>query len=198
MLAEYNRNPYELESAKITFAEIYTRWSEEKYPTISDSNIKGYKAAYNCFAPIHNRIFKNLKLNDLQMIVDNCGKNYPMLRKLKVLLNQLYEYGMKFEICTKDFSEHVDIAKFKDKNPNKIDRMPFTNEEIEKLWGMANNPYVQIVLMLIYSGVRISELLELDLSFHLDGNLMVRVGDYFNVPFLKRAINLSSSWHEFL
>lgn len=83
------------------------------------------------------------------------------MRKLKVLLNQMYEYAMKYEICNKDYSEYIDILKFKDKNPNKTDCSPFSEDEINALWIQKNNIYAQIVLMLIYSGVRVSELLDL-------------------------------------
>ena len=126
-----------------------------------DSNAKAYKASYNTCEPLHDRVFKELKLTDLQGVVDNCGKNYPTLRKLKVLFSQMYEYAMKYEICMKDYSEYVDIIKFKDKNPNKTDHSPFSREEIDALWLQESNLYAQIVMMLIYSGVRVSELLDL-------------------------------------
>ncbi len=164
MLMEYNQNPYDIEASKKTFAEVYEKWSAQKFPTISASNVKGYQASYKCCEVLHDRIFKDLKLSDLQGVVDNCGKNYPTLRKLKVLLNQMYEYAMKYELCNKDYSEYVDILKFKDKNPNKTDRSPFSEEEINALWVQENNIYAQTVLMLIYSGVRVSELLDLKRS----------------------------------
>lgn len=47
-------------------------------------------------------------------------------------------------------------------NPNALDRAPFTAQEIEKVWKWENtNEYFSVILILIYSGVRISELLEL-------------------------------------
>ncbi len=161
MLMDYNKNPYDIEASKVTFAEVFEKWSAEKFPTISESNIKGYKASFGCCSVLHDRIFKELKLTDLQGVIDNSSKNYPTLRKLKVLLNQMYEYAMKYEICNKDYSEYVDIIKFKDKNPNKTDRSPFSEDQIEALWVQKDNIYAQIVLMLIYSGVRVSELLDL-------------------------------------
>lgn len=161
MLMEYNKNPYDIEASKTTFSEVYEKWSAEKFPTISVSNVKGYQASYKCCAALQDRIFKDLKLSDLQGVIDNCGKNYPTLRKLKVLLNQMYDYAMKYELCNKDYSQYVDILKFKNKNPNKTDRSPFTEDEINALWVQKDNIYVQIVLMLIYSGVRVSELLDL-------------------------------------
>lgn len=161
MLMEYNKNPYDIEAAKMTFSEVYEKWSSEKFPTISASNIKGYQASYKSCQALHNRAFKELKLIDLQDVIDTCGKNYPTLRKIKVLLNQVYSYAMKYELCSKDYSQYVNILKFKDKNPNKTDRAPFTEKEINALWMQTDNIYVQIVLMLIYSGVRVSELLDL-------------------------------------
>lgn len=68
---------------------------------------------------------------------------------------------MKNDICGKDYSEYVDILKFKDRNPNKMDRNKFSKQEIERLWLQKDNRYYQIILMLIYTGVRISELLDL-------------------------------------
>lgn len=169
MLMDYNKNPYDIEAAKITFEEVFRKWSAEKFPTISDSNVKGYNASFNCCTDIHEKIFKDLKLTDLQGVIDTCGKNYPTLRKLKVLLNQMYEYAMKYEICNKDYSQYVDIIKYKDRNPNRTDRSPFSTDEIEALWVQKNNLYAQIVLMLIYSGVRVSELLDLKReNVHID------------------------------
>lgn len=161
MLAEYNKNPFDVSAAKITFQEVYEKWSASKFETISDSNVKGYNASYKLCGTLYNKVFKEIKLADLQYVVDTCGKNYPTLRKLKVLFRQMYDYAMKNELCNKDYSEFVDILKFKDRNPNKMDRNKFSKKEIERLWEQKDDKYYQIVLMLIYTGVRISELLDL-------------------------------------
>lgn len=60
MLMDYNKNPYDIEASKITFAEVFEKWSAEKFPTISDSNAKAYKASYNTCEPLHDRVFKEL------------------------------------------------------------------------------------------------------------------------------------------
>lgn len=161
MLAEYNKNPFDVEASKITFQEVYERWSKDKFPTISHSNVNGYEASYKVCTALYSKSFKDLKLADLQFVVDSCGKNYPTLKKLKSLFSQLYEYAMKHDICGKDYSEFVDIARYRDKNPNKRDRDKFSAEQIERLWQLSEDPYYQIVLMLIYNGCRISEFLDL-------------------------------------
>lgn len=58
---------------------------------------------------------------------------------------------------------------YKDRNPNKYDRDRFTHEEVQKVWTMKDDKYYQVVLMLLYNGVRISELLDLKKeNVHLD------------------------------
>ena len=68
---------------------------------------------------------------------------------------------MKHEIICKDYSPYVNITKYKDRNPNKEERNRFTAGEIETLWKHTDDRYYQTVLMLIYNGVRVSELLDL-------------------------------------
>lgn len=164
MLAEYNADPYDVEKSKKTFAQIYESWSTQKYDTISESNAKAYSASFACCSAIHDRIFKELRVNDLQGVIDTCGKNYPTLRKLKVLFRQMYSYAMRLDICGKDYSEFVDIARYKDKNPNARARDRISEEDINKLWTASENEEAQIALMLIYTGVRVSELLDLKKS----------------------------------
>ena len=164
-LAEYNANPYDINVAKITFSEVYDKWSEKKFPSISQSNVNGYKASYKLCESIYDMKFSDIKLSHLQNVSDSSGKNYPTLRKLKVLLGQVFDYAVINEIIPKD-RNMVEYLNIKDAgNPNTIDRLPFTNDEIDLVWKNVDcNDYMQVVLMLIYSGVRISELLDLKKS----------------------------------
>ena len=102
-------------------------------------------------------------------MIDTCGKNYPTLKKVKILFNQLYGFALKNDICNKDYSTYVDIAQYKDRNPNKHSRNKFPREEIDRIWTMQDDKYYQIVLMLLYNGTRISEFLSLKkVNVHLD------------------------------
>ncbi|MGN1156583.1 MAG: site-specific integrase, partial [Agathobacter sp.] len=169
LLAEYNSSPYDLAASKMTFAQVYEEWSSKKFPTISQSGINGYIASYKSCEKLYDRVFKDLKLADLQMVIDECDKNYPTLKKIKVLFNQLYKFAIKNDICNKDYSSFVDIAQYKDRNPNKYDREKFTKDEIAKIWEMKDDKYYQIILMLLYNGLRISEFLSLKKeNVHLD------------------------------
>jgi integrase len=156
-LSEYNTNPYDLDATKITFAEIYEKWSEKKFEEIDDSNVNGYKAAYKSCGILYNMKFTDIKLAHLQSVVDNSGKNYPSLRKLKTLFNQLFDYAVMNEIISKDrhIVEYVDIGE----EEQSTKHYRFNEEEVATLWKWAGgNEYVQLMLMMIYSGVRPGEL----------------------------------------
>ena len=161
-LAEYNKSPFDLSVSKITLQEVYDRWSEEHFPTVSESNCKGYRAAFLLLDPIANKRFVDVKLDDLQYIADNSGKNTPTLKKYKILAGLLYKWAVIHDIIPsdRDKTKYIDISKAG--NPNAIDRQPFSTKEIDKLWKWKDtNEYFEIILMLIYTGVRISELLDL-------------------------------------
>lgn len=110
MLADYNNNPFDTKAAKMTFSDVYEEWSKRKFPTISESNVKGYTASYKSCESLYNKVFKDIKLVDLQTVIDTCGKNFPTLKKIKVLFNQLFDYALKNDICNKDYSSFVDIV----------------------------------------------------------------------------------------
>lgn len=157
-LAMFNVNPYDI-SSDITFAEVYERWSERKFTEISRSNVNGYQASYKLCESIYGKKFKEIKLSHLQGIVDSCGRNYPTLKKLKILFNQLFDYAVQNEIITsKSIVDYVNIGRAVKSDKH----YRFTSSEIETMWRWSpNNEYVQVLLMLIYSGVRPGELFNL-------------------------------------
>ena len=160
MLEQYHNNPYDFAN-NVKFYEIYEKTCHEFLVGKSRSTHLAYEASFKACEKLHNKVFKDIKVIDLQHVIDTCGKNYPTLRKIKVMLNMMYKYAMKYDLCGKDYSEYIDILKYKDKNPDKIDRLPFTKEDIDVLWDLSNDRWYQIILMLIYTGTRISEFLEL-------------------------------------
>lgn len=161
-LADYNKCPYDIGASKTTLQEVYERWSVKHFPNISHSNILGYKASYLLCEPLYKKRMADIKLDDLQYIVDTSGKNEPTLRKFKTLIKALYKYAIIHDIISADMdkSSYIDIHNAG--NPNAINREPFTSNEIQLLWDIyKSNVYYNVILILIYTGVRISELLDL-------------------------------------
>ena len=164
-LAEFNKDPFDLGLSTITVAEVYERWSEKKFKDISESNAKGYEAAYKLCDKIGNMRFVDLKIDHIQKIVDESGKFTPTLKKFRSLMKGMFEYAVIHGIVSKDRNiiEYLDISQ--SGNPNALKREPFSKVEIDKLWKFVDShEYVSVVLILIYSGLRIGELLDLKKS----------------------------------
>ena len=76
----------------------------------------------------------------------------------------MWDYAVIHEIVTpdkRDVIKYVDISKAG--NPNAYNRKPFSKDEIKILWDVhESNQYLTVILMLIYTGCRIGELLDLE------------------------------------
>ncbi|MDU1911950.1 tyrosine-type recombinase/integrase [Fusobacterium sp.] len=159
-LADYLDTPYDLELANITFKYVYDKWSQPKYQKVSNSAILGYKSAYDNVEKLHNMKIKDIKARHLQEAIDNCPKGLATKKKIKYLFGQIFAYAMQNDIISKDYSKYIDIGKTLTENK----REPFNTKEIELLWKHLDDiEFIDTVLIMIYSGFRIGELLELEI-----------------------------------
>lgn len=202
-LVQFNRSPYGIDADTVTFGEIYERWSDEHYAKVGKSSKQGYEAAWNLCEKIKDVRFVDIKLDHMQGVVDDSGKNRPTLRKLKVMFGLIYKYAIIHGVVSRerDMTEYVDISAAG--NPNAYNRKPFLQSEVQRIWDCRHtNEYYTVILMLIYSGVRISELLNLKKE---DVFLKDR---YFNVvasktesgirsvPIAKKVLPFFKAWYE--
>lgn len=160
-LVEYNKNPSLFAPTLISFAEIFELWKAEKFPNISENTQNGYNAAFKNSESLHKKKFAELKLADLQRVIDhirNAGSGYSTQKKARVLFSQLYAYAIKYDMIDKDYSGYVTL----DRDIKKHQKVPFTTRQINKLRKLEQNTlYADTVLMMIYSGVRVGELLNI-------------------------------------
>ena len=170
-LSEYNSSPYDIEANKETFTDVFEKWKLEHYTKVSDNAIVNYNLAYKYCKAIHKMRFKDIRLTHLQAIIDNCGKGYPTRKIIKALMNQLFSFAIKNDIVEKKYSQYVDVGQ----NEGKVNRKPFTKEEIKKLFDNVDKlEWVDTVLIMIFSGLRVGELLDLKTeNIHFEERYMV-------------------------
>lgn len=158
-LADYNDNPYDLMMSKITFEEMYKKWHDFFFDEDANrSTLKNYKTAYNHCKPLYKMKMADIRLHDMQQVLDSCPTGYQSASRIKILLNKLFEWCVQREYIRKNHAVNLVVPKAKPKS----ERKAFSKEDIAKLWSVADkNPNVPLILMLIYSGVRINELLKL-------------------------------------
>lgn len=168
-LIEYNKKPYDVDRASITFSEVFEAWAERKFDDLGAYSVRNYKSIYRKCADLYAVPFRDLKTAHLQAVVD-ANKRLAHVGLLKVLFSHLYAYALKNDICEKDYSQFVEIPT-KEKKQEKV---PFTSAEVATLWKNTDLPFVDLVLILLYTGMRISELIGMQIKdINLDEGYMV-------------------------
>lgn len=105
-----------------------------------------------------------------RVINENEHLSYQVRMKLKTLFSQLYQFAIENDIVEKDYSKFVEAGE----QTTKIIRKPFTDAEIETLWRNLDMPYVDTILFMIYSGMRVGELLEMKCAnINIDRQIMI-------------------------
>lgn len=164
-LAKYNEKPYNLNNNSMNFSEVYEKWYARKYINgkrkYSQSTINCTKGAYRKCASLHDRVFKDIRTAEMQDILDDYSLSHAYMEHIKNLFCQMYTFAMENDIVQKDYAKYTRITKPEDDENG----VPFTKEEIHILWQHADTvPYVDTVLIYIYSGWRCTELLKMPTS----------------------------------
>lgn len=161
-LFEFNKNPYDIDG-RITFSECFEKWSKWHYASLSDATKDNYNAAYAICGAIKGRFMDELEYLDLQSIVIDSKKNKPTLKNYKSLCRQMFEFAAKYKIIPQgsvEYARNIDISQ--SENPDTITHVPFTEDEIRKVWDNVDKvDNLFYALLLIYTGVRPNELLNL-------------------------------------
>ncbi len=149
--------------ANITLGELYAEWSESKFKRISESTKDNYKAAWNYLSMYENEKLKELRKAHFQKVIDENGnKSRSTLEKIKALSTMLYKHAIENDICDKNYAEFIDLPKSKSE-----EKKIFTDIEIKKMFDNSSVEWVDTILILIYTGMRISEFLGLT-RFNVD------------------------------
>ena len=111
------------------------------------------------FDSLENTPIIDLKLFQLQELFDNMTTSSSFKRGCKSILNMIFDFALKkwFLLNLIKIQFYWDRKKKRKFLKEKI----FTKEEIEILWLNINMPHVYIILILIYTGMRIGELINL-------------------------------------
>lgn len=140
-----------------TFSDCYHDWTKRKFPALSRSSVAAYEVSFKHLTPLHDKAIGSLRYTDLQTAMDGVEAGYSTQKKCRVLMSQIFQYAIKRDLVSTDFSRLVEIKK----HVVVYKKRPFTVREINRLWKHADRSDVQSVLVLIYTGLRVGELLAL-------------------------------------
>lgn len=173
-LAEYNKDPYDLDADKVTFEEAYNAWAARELETKGESRKRQLTTSFKKCKPLHDLKLKEIKTKHLQEVIDNYAEQSVESQNLiKAIFKIVFAYGLEHDIVTRDYSAFIKINS-SDEEAEGIHK-PFTMEEIELLWQNLETSVVispgrydeevatpaDSVLIYIYTGMRPSELLKM-------------------------------------
>ena len=88
----------------------------------------------------------------VHQLIDESPLGHASLELLVNLLHQMYEYGELYELTDKDYSAHLKI----NIPDNEKHGTPFSDAELDILWENQFDPDIELILIMCYSGFRIS------------------------------------------
>lgn len=140
----------------ITFAELYELYYNNKFNNskkkLSRSSKYSSKAAFHNCKRLHDRKFLDLRKADLQEVIDTCPLKHSSLELIVTLFKGMYAYALQNDIAEKDYSKYVSINIADDDESG----VPFSQDALETLWKNKHLKNVDMVLLMIYTGFRIS------------------------------------------
>ena len=158
-----------------TFAEVYEEMMNHLLSLkkqLTQGTLDSYKYGFNNLAKIHNTKMSDLKAADIQVILNkNNTKTKSHIGIIRKVLQKVENYSFMQRYITDGYMKYL-VFEYTDSD-RQIHKA-FSDSEIALLWGKRDIPYVDFVLLTIYTGMRPSEVLNLKTeNIHLDERYMI-------------------------
>lgn len=155
MLAEYNKSPYNPNS-DMTFNDVYDLLVEHKFPDLSVGSQRQFRSKYKASKPLHNLKYKDIRKYHFLNIIET-QKTGNTKKKTREFFRAMDRVAFEFDIIEKQYSGQLPTYT----QERKKEPVPFSEEEIELLWNNLDVEDVDLVLILIYTGLRSGEFSDL-------------------------------------
>lgn len=175
-LAEYNKSPYDLDVATVTWQDVWNKWGPAMIESSSKALAPQLRKAYERCEPLYTIKMKDIRKGHMQDILDGISHMSETVQaRVKYVMQQNYKWALENDVVAKDYSQFLTIN-FTPKE--EALHFPFSTEEIKKLWNRADERTAIMIglgkekvettvqmfgamLVLLYTGMRVMELGEL-------------------------------------
>ena len=146
----------------MTAKEVYDEWAGTAFAHVSTHTQRSYRQAWDRLSKLSHLPFAELRTKHWQELLDASSLGYSAKMKMRTVISQLYSYAGQNDIVSQNYAKYLRITRDEKKEKN-----IFTDLEIKKLFDNIHVGGIDTILILIYTGFRISELLELT-KFNID------------------------------
>lgn len=170
-LVKYHKNPYSLEADVITMQELYKKWTNRYFKSLTnESSIRTVRSAWSYCSPLYSSKVNEINTGILKECIDNAHRtdetgniknaSANTKAKIKSMFNLMFDYALEFEIVDRNPARAFEISKTLTKQieSDKKNHISFSDNEMQILWDHKYDGYVDLVLIQCYSGWRPQEL----------------------------------------
>jgi len=156
LLAIYNKDPWDVEKSSMTLIKLFELWLEHKTAKVGAGTLSLMKSSYKHCRAYHKSKYTDIKAYHMQETIDNCGHGYSTQNGIKVFWRHMDKFALELDISTRNYGVLLTSA-----TATETSREPFSEQGIKTMWKQQEQPWVDSVLFLLYTGFRISEMLDL-------------------------------------
>lgn len=129
---------------------------------LSESTEDNTRKVYGKLAPIHDRQMDDLTIDELQRLLNDMPLGRTMVSKTRLLIRRLYNYAIPRGLCRTNPAQYLVMPD----RPEHQHYQDFTDAELATMWKHRRDPIIRMLLIMCYSGFRISayRTLETDLN----------------------------------
>lgn len=182
-LAEYNKTPYDLDAATMTWLDVWNKWGPAAIENASKTLAIQLNAAHKRCAPLYSLKMKDIRKGHMQGLLDDVADMSGTVQtRLKYVMQHNFKWALENDVIAKDYSQFLTTDV---KQKEEALHFPYTTEEVKKLWAYENKKFpftygrggskettvqaANAMLVLLYTGMRVMELGELKAAdVHLD------------------------------
>lgn len=149
-----------------TFLDIYYILDKDEFSLLSPQTQNSMHGAIKHLKKLHYLKIDQITLRMIQDVFDEDGSNHSTQVHMKTICTKVFRYAVVNQYIERndDYTSYIRIAKYEESDMHR----PYTINEILAL-KKADTPEAHIMLIFIYTGVRINELLNINRdNIHID------------------------------
>lgn len=154
-LADYNHQPYNLDKRNITLGELYDMWVRNKSQMYALNTRQNYESRRTLLQRHLSTPYRKFTRSVIQGIID--GQEYVTQKiGIRTFFVTMDKYAYELDIIQKPQAELLDPIQYDTIST----KLVFTHDEIMALWDYGTI-WSEYILIMLYSGIRISELFQI-------------------------------------
>jgi len=169
-----------------TFRETYDQFVEWKFgenapKKLSIAAKRLYVQGMIHLESVADKPIDRITLEDLQRCVNDCDLGKQTRSRIITTARAVYKYALPRHICEEDVSKALVLP---DAREN-VSGVPFTEKDLEVFWADKADPTAEMLLIMCYSGFRISAFLSLEVNmddWYFKGGVKTAAGKGRIVP----------------